>query len=221
MKQTTYFLRYLLENKIEAIHNSLRDQIPAKIVTGMTLFSISNFAIYGFILGMTHSLPQGLASAMKLPFLFFACSFICYPTLYLFLALMGMRTGLRAIAQFTLVCLTLTSSVLLAFSPISLFFLVSSTPYGVIKLINVGIMAIAGFCGLYLFNKYLSQEVPKTGGVSEKRVNVFIRFWLILYGFMGANLGFAISPVFGMKGAPFIWFTPSNENFFTHFFHLL
>ena len=64
--------------------------LPAKI-RAMLISSISFLALYGAVMGSTHSLWQTLSSAIKLPMLFMATLFICVPSLYFFGLLFGYR----------------------------------------------------------------------------------------------------------------------------------
>ncbi|MBR9860174.1 hypothetical protein GYB22_05395 [bacterium] len=220
MKRIELFMSFLLEHKVEAIQMSLRSELPKSVIQGLLAFSIASLSLFGFLIGISHSPLQAASSMIKLPLLFYGCAMVCFPTLYLFLALLGVRLNIRSIAQFMLVCLALTSVIILAFCPITLFFAISGTPYFYFKHINVLILGLAGFSGLYLFYKYLILELPQDFTAKERRrVLLFIYSWIFIYGIIGANMGFSISPVFGDPAQDFMLFTHSNENFFTHILH--
>ncbi len=55
----------------------------------MVVCSTVALACYGLVLGFSNGLLQALASAIKLPVLFFLTLAICLPTLYLFNLLFG------------------------------------------------------------------------------------------------------------------------------------
>jgi len=83
-------------------------------------------------------------------------------------------------------------------------------------------MAIAGFSGVHMFSKYILYNVDEEfDGKSRFRVNRFVRLWLLMFGLIGANLGFAMSPIFGDPTVPFLFFTESVQNFFTHIIQIL
>ncbi|MFT5725088.1 MAG: putative membrane-anchored protein, partial [Bacteroidia bacterium] len=106
-------------------------------------------------------------------------------------------------------------------APVSLFFLLVGSDYQTYKLINVLIMSIAGASGTYLFYKYITigsgDELTTT---AKKRTNIFLNLWLLMFGLIGTNLGFAISPFFRNPEETFMLFTPKNENFFTHLLNI-
>ena len=67
----------------------LQEKIRAMGVSSFVLL-----ALYGAVLGSSHSLWQALSSAAKLPLLFLATALICVPTLYFFNILFGARQSL-------------------------------------------------------------------------------------------------------------------------------
>ena len=215
-----YFFTYLIQNKIDVIKKALNGELPGEIVRAMTVCSLLCFAVFGFMIGTSHSVLQGAASFVKLPFIFSITSIITLPTLYIFLSLFGFKTSLKGIVQFCLISVSIMAIILLAFAPISLFFLVTGTPYEVYKLINVGILATAGISGIYIFDKYLMINAPQEIA-NQKRIKIFIRLWQLMFGLIGANLGFAISPIFGDPSVPFMWFSNADQNFFSHLIYIL
>jgi hypothetical protein len=212
-----FFFNYMLQNKTEVIKQALKADLPAMIVRALLLVSLICFAIFGVMIGSSHSLAQGAVSFVKLPLLFYVTGFICFPTLYIFLALLGVQTSFKGVAQFSLLALSIMSLILIAFAPVSLFFLVVKTDYQMFKLLNVGMMAIAGSSGVYLFSKYILANVPEDFSINQKaKAHLFIKLWLVMFALIGANLGFATSPIFGDPTQPFMLFTSANQNFFSH-----
>ena len=63
-------------------------------VRSMLVSSFVFLAIYGAVLGSTHSPAQALSSAVKLPILFLATLLVCVPTLYFFNVLFGSDQGI-------------------------------------------------------------------------------------------------------------------------------
>ncbi|MFT7592092.1 MAG: hypothetical protein ACI9UJ_002021, partial [bacterium] len=106
------------------------------------------------------------------------------------------------------------------FTPITFFFLVVNTDYQVFKLINVIVMTIAGISGVYLFHKNIVRDIADDN-ISYSRIKLFVKIWLIMFGLIGTNLGFVMSPFFGLPGEPFLLFTPEDHNFFTHIISIL
>ena len=134
-----------------------RDSIWRQVVEerglgGMTLrlftTSVLSLAIYGAVLGSSHSALQAGSSAIKLPLLFLATLAICLPTLYLFNLIFGARLTMMQAVVLIMVCITVIAVLALAFAPISLFFLISADNYEFFKLLNVSILVLAAIVGM-------------------------------------------------------------------------
>lgn len=220
--QIEFFFNYLIQNKQEVIKQALKGELPKSILIPLLFLSVISLALFGFMIGCSHSLLQGSASLVKLPLLFFTTAVICFPTLYIFLALLGANISFTGLGQFTLISISIMSIILFAFAPVSLFFLLVGTDYQSYNLLNVGMMSIAGFSGVYLFHKYiLSEKLETMSRKVQKRTRVFLSLWLFMFGLIGTNLGFAISPFFRNPDEVFMLFTDKTENFFTHIFNIL
>ena len=215
--QIEFLLNCLIQSKQEVIKQALKGELPKSILVPLLFLSVISLALFGFMIGCSHSLLQGTASLVKLPLLFFTTAIICFPTLYIFLALLGANISFTGLGQFTLISISIMSIILFAFAPVSLFFLLLGTDYQTYKLLNVGMMSIAGFSGVYLFHKYiLTEKLETMSRKIQKRTRVFLSLWLFMFGLIGTNLGFAISPFFGIPTEPFMLFAPNTENFFSH-----
>ena len=74
----------ILRNRVYFFHE-IRDGVElSRKLRAMLISSLIFLALYGAIVGSTHSVWQALSSAIKLPVLFLATLFICSPTLYFF-----------------------------------------------------------------------------------------------------------------------------------------
>jgi hypothetical protein len=181
--------------------------------TALLICSSIFFAIYGAIIGSSHSWMQALSSAFKLPCLYLITLIICFPTLYFFNILFGSQKTAGQHFAMLLTAASVISVLLFSFAPITLFFLLSTQNYQFYKLLNVAIFAITGFIGikfLYQGMQLLSEE-DKEG--LETRMNI-LRFWLILYAFVGTQLAWTLRPFFGTPQAPFELFRQMQGNFY-------
>ena len=114
----------------------------------MLASSAVSLALYGAVLGSTHSFAQAVSSAVKLPLLFLATLAICLPTLYLFNLVFGSRLSVMQAVTLIMISITVTAVLTLAFAPISLFFLITADSYSFFKLLNVAILVLAAAVGL-------------------------------------------------------------------------
>jgi hypothetical protein len=212
----------LIQNKSAFIDKAMNGQFTKKELESLFTIATLFIAAFGFAIGLRHSWMQALATAVKLPLLFILTGIICFPTLFILQAFIGVQLSFKQLGSFLVVCIAISGTILLSFTPIIIFFLISGTPYQAYKIINVIVLGFAGFSGFYIFKKHLGLKLLALNDASILvRGKLIINLWILLYGCIGANLGFILSPVFGDEHVPFIWFTSSSENFFTHLIHLM
>lgn len=181
----------------------------------MVISSVVFLALYGAVMGSTHSLWQALSSALKLPLLFLATLAICAPTLYFFNLIFGSDQSLSQSVALMLTAITVTAVVLLSFAPIVLFFLLTSSHYQFFKLLNVGVSAVAGVVGVL----FLAQGMRAvSGGLREgagARRNV-VRLWILVYAFVGSQAAWTLRPFVGAPSMPFEPFRQLGGNFYAN-----
>ena len=189
---------------------ALRQKIPA-----MLLSCITFFAIYGIVMGASHSFQQALSSAVKLPILFIVTLIICTPSLYFFNLLFGSRQTLPQSIALILTAMTTTSVLLLSFAPVTFFFLITTNQYQFFKLLNVAFFAIAGAMGvLFLWQGKRTLEQADSKESAGSRRIIFL-MWIALYAFVGSQMAWTISPFMGDPKMPFILIAQRGGNFYT------
>lgn len=195
---------------LEEIRSGLK--LDSKI-TALLICSSLFFALYGAIIGSFNGIAQASSSAIKLPALYLITLIICFPTLYFFNILFGSKKTFGQHFAMLLTSVAVISVLLLGFAPIALFFLISTFNYQFFLLLNVVFLATAGFIGikfLYQGMRLMSEEDIE--GI-EARMKL-LRFWLILYAFVGTQLAWTLRPFFGTPGSKFVLFRQLEGNFY-------
>ena len=206
----------ILRNRIH-FFQEIRDGVGlGEKMRAMLISSLVFMALFGAVMGSTHSLWQALSSAAKLPLLFLATLFICAPTLYFFNVLFGSTQSLTQNVALILTAITVTAVLLLSFAPIILFFLLTTSQYQFFKLLNVGIFAISGVMGVVFLSQGMQIVAADAEGDSARR-NV-LRLWMLLYAFVGSQLAWTIRPFIGAPSIPFELFRQLGGNFYTNIF---
>jgi hypothetical protein len=182
----------------------------------MLISSVIFFALYGGVMGSTHSLWQALSSAVKLPVLFLATLFICAPTLYFFNVLFGSSQNLTQNVVLILTAITVTAVLLLSFAPISLFFLLTTSHYQFFKLLNVGIFAVSGVMGVLFLSQ--GMQIVAAGAEGDEARRRVLRLWMFLYAFVGSQLAWTIRPFIGAPSIEFELFRQLGGNFYANIF---
>jgi hypothetical protein len=175
----------------------------------MLVSSICFFALYGAVMGSSHSLSQALSSAIKLPALFLATLFVCVPSLYFFSLLFGSNQSLSQNLSVILTAICVTSVLLLSCAPIILFFLLTTSQYQFFKLLNVTIFAISGLLGV----AFLYQGMKTVSGTNLRKGVLF--FWMLVYAFVGSQMAWTFRPFIGAPHLPFELFRQLGGNFYT------
>ncbi|QZZ21189.1 hypothetical protein J5X98_01400 [Leptothermofonsia sichuanensis E412] len=214
---TVIFLLRDRKEFLEEIHHGVG--LKGKIVS-LLISSCCFFALYGAIVGAFHSPIQVVSSAIKLPALYLITLLICLPALYIFNVLFGSKQTIGQHLTYLLSAVSVISILLCGLAPVTLFFLITVNDYNFFVLLNVIIFGLTGVLGV----SFLYQVMKPIGeGDSSQGIQVrtnILRFWLVLYGFVGSQLGWTLRPFFGSPGQ-FELFRPREGSFFTSVWNAL
>jgi hypothetical protein len=214
------------------------------LIWSMLVTSGVALAAYGAIMGISSGPLYALSSAVKLPLLFLLTLAICLPTLYLFNLFYGGRLSARQVLALALAAITVTAGLTLAFAPVAVFFLITARDYTFYKLLNVAILGLTGVAGLSFLVSGMrgmnaldlppqprlesaAQPQPEGSarpqpGAAPRPVSMpLLQIWLLLFGFVGTQLGWTLRPFFGAPGLPFELFRSLEGNFYLHLIQLL
>jgi hypothetical protein len=182
---------------------------------------------------------QMIASACKVPLLFFLTLFVTLPSLYVFNALIGSRLTLRTVWQLLIATLAVMVAVLASLGPVVAFFSVSTTGYNFMLIFNVLVCAAAGLLGLkfLLFTLHrLTTALDEAStpsndpeGALEKiegrpfgaNVTAIFRIWVIVFALVGAQMSWVLRPFIGAPHVAFAWLRERDSNFFEAVLHAL
>lgn len=211
----------VIENILRDRHHffiEIRDGIELRTkMRAMLISCVAFFALYGAVMGSTHSLLQALSSAVKLPLLFLATLLVCAPTLYFFNVLYGSNQSLTQNVTLILTAITVTAVLLLSFAPISLFFLLTTSQYQFFKLLNVAIFTISGSMGVVFLSQGM-RIVSSSGRTGESARRWVLRLWMVVYAFVGSQMAWTIRPFIGAPSMGFELFRQLGGNFYVNIF---
>jgi hypothetical protein len=213
--------------------------------------------IYGVFMGLyavaTRTPPspvQLIASAVKVPALFFLTLVVTFPSLYVFSALFGVRLGPKDTFRLILVPITINLALLASLGPITGFFTLSTTSYEFMKLLNVFFFGISGIIGLKVLLTMLSRleeaqspqvtlaqpvvladsgapskpsSLTPTLRPSRERSAARLTFqvWVVIYALVGAQMGWILRPFIGSPEMSFQWFRNREANIFVDIAHTI
>ncbi|MHC4662159.1 MAG: hypothetical protein ACYS8W_10760 [Planctomycetota bacterium] len=177
----------MLKDREVVLENIAKRSGLGLFASNMLIVSIVFTAVYGAVLGGFAGWQQLGYVAIKLPIVLIATFLVCFPTFYIFNALLGSRLTM-AQAFSMLICLTGTTAVLLlGFASIALVFTLSTESLAfmvVLHLIIIALSTLAGFRVLYQARGYLLSRfrTGRPGSVS------FLDIWVIIYTAVGCQI---------------------------------
>lgn len=192
---------------------------------------------------------QLVASTLKVPALFVLTLAITLPSLYVFNTLVGSRLVLGAVLRLLVAALAVMVTVLASLGPIVSFFSLSTTSYHFMILVNVVVFGVSGALGLSFLLQTLHRLSvaprepdaepagaegtdgtkpdhpgpldPLEGQVLGRHVKTVFRCWVVLFGLVGAQMGWVLRPFIGEPGSPFVWIRGRESSFFQAVLHHL
>ncbi|MCI0692091.1 actin-binding WH2 domain-containing protein [candidate division KSB1 bacterium] len=203
----------IIQNR-EAFFKAVEGKVDLGSKISSLLMAISVFfAVYGFIIGAFNGVLQAISAGIKLPIFYLLTLIVCFPTLYVFGTLFGSNKSFGQYFVLLLSAIAVISVILLGFAPVTFFFMITTDHYLFFKILNVTIFSIAGVLGLTFFYqgmRFISQDNPEGIGI---RAHI-LKLWIILYGFVGSQLGWTLRPFFGAPDQPFQIFRKMGGNFY-------
>lgn len=198
-----------------AFFESLRQgEAVGQKLLALTLSAVLFLATYGFVMGLPHSLWQALSSAAKMPILFIGTILFCLPAFYFFSLVLQTPLNLLQVAAVVMAGVGVTAFLLLGLSPITLFFVLTSKSQPFFQLLAVLFVGLSGVIGVYfLWRGMMIVDSPADEGQRALRHGL-LGVWFALYGFVGTQLTWRLSPFIGDPALPFVVIQPSRDNFY-------
>jgi hypothetical protein len=135
-------------------------------VAGLSVVIVLLGVLYGLCAGSFAMIRTGgaaymqmIASAVKLPMLFFLTLAVTFPSLYVFNALIGTRLSVASAFRLLIAALGVMLAVLASLGPIVVFFALSTKSYHFMLLLNVATSTVAGVLGLGFLLRTLDRLV--------------------------------------------------------------
>ena len=215
MKDTFTIIPNFLQDPQKFFQSVQRNQQLKKKAGSLFASTVVFLVIYGLMTGLSHSWQQALSTAIKMPALFLLTLAFTLPALYFFsLALLNVQFSVAQAGVVVLSGIGVSAFLLLGLAPITLFFVLTSSNYPFFQLLAVVFVAISGVIGLRYVLKGFSWVDKKKELISKPIGSILLRLWVILFGFIGAQMTWRLSPMIGDPEKPFILFQPSRDNFF-------
>jgi hypothetical protein len=160
---------------------------------------------------------QVVFSAVKVPFLLLSVSLIVLPNFFILNTLFGLRRDFAEAIRAVTAAQAGLAVILASLAPFTLFWYASSADYAAAVRFNALMFAAASFGAQILLRGYYQPLIRR-----NRKHSLMLWCWLILYIFVGIQMGWILRPFVGSPDAPVQFF---REGAFTNayevVFHLM
>jgi hypothetical protein len=183
------------------------DSAPAArrrtLVAMVVVFGVTYGALMGTFCGYDEPprALQSLYSATKVPLLLILTFGLALPSFYVLNMLMGLAGDFAQVLRALLATQAGLTVVLASLAPFTLLFYVSTTNYDGAILFNAGMFAIASLAGQRLLKRFYAPLIAR-----DPRHRTMVRVWILLYAFVGIQMGWVLRPFIGDPDKPTTFF---------------
>ena len=198
----------------DAFYGQITDEQGATREIANHLLLLVLFAmLYGAIMGSYNGPLQAVSSALKMPALLVLIIVVCFPAFFVIQTVLGSKLSVAQMTSIILVGFVVMTCIMVSFSSIVIFFMITGDNYAFLKLLHVGIVTVAGLFGMRVIAEALQYSCEKKGVYPKTGVQVF-RVWILILALVGAQLSWSLRPFVGNKNMPFQVFREKGGNFY-------
>ncbi len=160
------------------------------------------------LLGMTYGAAMGLYSlghgremqivfsALKVPMLLLGTFALSLPSFFVLNTLLGTRDDFYEALRAHIQAQASLTLVLVSLAPLTLFWYASNDQYQQAILFNAVMFGIASLAGQVVLKRLYRPLIER-----NRRHLILLRAWLVLYAFVGVQLGWVLRPFIGSPGS--------------------
>jgi hypothetical protein len=174
--------------------------------------------VYGGVMGaFAGRLGQVVFSAVKVPLLLLATLGLSLPSYFVLNTLLGVRADFASALRGIVASQAGLTVVLVALAPLTTFWYASSADYDAAILFNAAMFAVASLAAQVLLARAYRPLIARNA-----RHRWLLRIWLLLYAFVGIQMGWILRPFIGAPDQPVQFFRSGEwENAYVHVARLI
>jgi hypothetical protein len=158
--------------------------------------------VYGTVMGAYGGRGLQMAySAIKMPLLLMATLFLSLPSYFVLNTLLGVRSDFAAAWRGIMASQAGLTIILVSLAPITAFWYVSSTNYRSAIFFNALMFAVASAGAQMILRRAYLPLIKK-----DPRHRWLLRVWIVLYAFVGIQMGWNLRPFIGSPDEPVRFF---------------
>ena len=186
----------------------LRPEGRGRIGAREAIVLIAAFGLlYGAMMGTFYGegqyprLLQAIYSAVKVPLLLMLTFALALPSFYVINMLFGLGQDFAEALRALLATQAGLTVILASFGPFTLLFYSSTAHYDAAILFNGLMFGAASFSAQRLLKRFYAPLIMR-----NERHRQMVRMWLILYAFVGIQMGWVLRPFIGKPEGPTTFF---------------
>jgi hypothetical protein len=179
---------------------------PARTAQRFLVSTVIAGMLYGAVMGTFGGFAgdriwQIVFSAAKVPLLLTATFAISLPSFFVLNSLFGVRSDFGEVLRALLAAQAGLTIILAALGPYTALWYVSFTDYQAAILFNALLFGVASLSAQRLLRRYYAPLIAR-----NRRHRWLLRTWLIVYAFVGIQMGWILRPFVGAPGMPVQFF---------------
>lgn len=172
------------------------------LVALLAAFGMGYGAVMGCFGGISGDrVLQVIYSAVKVPLLLVATSLIALPNFFVLNTLFGLRRDFAEAVRALAAAQAGLAVILASLAPFTAVWYATSADYAAALRFNALMFAVASFGAQYLLRGYYGPLIRR-----NRRHRAMLWFWLIIYVFVGIQMGWVLRPFIGDPAAPVQFF---------------
>ena len=194
----------LLRGEVSAAGGSREPRLP---VLGSLILAIVVYGMfYGAVMGSYGGMSglrfwQAVYSAVKVPILMISTFLLSLPSFFVLNTLLGLRNDFPRVVRALISTQAGLTVILSALAPFTAFWYISGSDYEPAILFNGMMFAVASFSAQWMLRREYAPLIR-----SNPRQRWMLRTWIIIYIFVGIQMGWVLRPFIGNPRAPVQFF---------------
>ncbi len=184
-----------------SVRRLLGGEPPRGGIGRVLLFGAACTALYGLLMATVQGVgpsrwEQMAYSAVKVPVLLTLSAGVAFPSFFVVISLLGLRDDLRLSIRALAATQAAVGVVLLSLAPLTLLAYASTPGHADHLLANMVVFAVASLAGQVVLRRLYRPLIDRNP--LHRRV---LRVWIVVYAFIGVQLGWVLRPFVGTPGA--------------------
>jgi hypothetical protein len=194
----------VLRGEVSPAHGTRGRRFP---VLGSLMLAIVVYGMfYGGVMGSYGGVSglrlwQAVYSAVKVPFLMLTTFLLSLPSFFVLNTLFGLRDDFARVVRALISTQAGLTVILSALAPFTAFWYVSGSGYETAILFNGMMFAVASFSAQWMLRR---EYIPLIE--SNPKHRWMLRTWIVIYVFVGIQMGWVLRPFIGDPKAPVQFF---------------